>query len=235
MSDTPKIAFVGIRRSGNHILIEWVAKNYRNVKHFNDCIIKNRGNYITQAKTHTYRGNGEDDALFYSFEERTVSDVLAFIADHGDQFDKVYFILRDAYNWGASIMCGRDRRALRDSIGLWKQYGTLYEMDPSSFLLYDKFITDPSYIQKIKIENNLLESPDELPGQFPSSGIGHGSSFFKGKSFTATVDDLIHRERKVKKKFKGGPPKAWNKLISDERVSELNSIIFGRSSADLDQ
>ncbi len=234
MSDTPRIAFVGIRRSGNHILIEWAAKNYRTVKHFNDCVIKSQGTYVTQGKTHTYSGNGDEDVHFYSFEERTVRDVLSFVADHGDQFDKIFFIFRDAYNWGASIMCGRNKRALRDSIGLWKQFGTLYEMEPAGFLLYDKFITDPLYIQKVKVENNLPDSPDELPNQFPASGIGRGSSFSKGKKFSDSIEDLTHRNRRVKKKFGGKPPPAWGKLLADERVSELNSLIFGRSNANLD-
>jgi|APSaa5957512622_1039677.scaffolds.fasta_scaffold29092_1 hypothetical protein len=234
MSDTPRIAFVGIRRSGNHILIEWVAKNYRNVKHFNDCVIKSPGTYVTQGKTHTYTGNGDEDVHFYSFEERTVRDVLSFVADHGNQFDKIFFILRDAYNWGASIMCGRNNRALRDSISLWKQFGTLYEKDSAGFLLYDKFVTDLSYIQLVKADNDLPNSPDELPRQLPTSGIGHGSSFSKGKNFTYSIEDLTHRNRRVKKKFGGKPPQAWSKLLADERVSELNSLIFGRSNANLD-
>jgi len=220
-----RCGFVGLRRSGNHILIEWVASHFGTVEHHNDCLIKGVGTYKSQSPIQTYHGNGQGSCTLYSFEERSVNDPQQMSLEHSGEFDLLIFVLRDVYSWGASLMMGRGEEHLREQLHVWKRMALFCIDNPEKFLLYDKMISDSSYIQEAKARFGLGSADNGLPSAFPKSGIGRGSSFGK---FAGNTDAFLHREQEVVKKYGESPPKAWRNLLYDGDVASLNLKIFGR-------
>ena len=109
---------LGLRRSGNHAVINWILGHYDGAIHYNNCYIEN--NKITYGPKAIKVWPGPAKQKLYSFEDLTPEKLTEKI-----------IILRDPFNTFAS----RFQRLLQDRnnfyytvdkkmVNLWKNYAT---------------------------------------------------------------------------------------------------------------
>ena len=142
----------GLRRSGNHAIIEWIAKHFECTIHYNDCIGYPNPTFIWSK--HKY-GNTKVKPVceIFSYEdfEPSIEEL---------QNKDTLFILRDWPNIAASRLKSKrgidsarqrhNKERNRDAIDVWKEYIKLYEMYPEKCLIYNKLIYDKDYLKQIE-------------------------------------------------------------------------------------
>jgi len=125
-------AFFGLRRSGNHAVMDWIFGHASCWVHYNNCYMHNG-----QAETtHVERaGYGERPFTLASFEDYE----LCFLREHLSDSPRQVLLLRDPFNLFASrLKMVRNFNANKSSgfscldalsgraIDLWKQYATAF-------------------------------------------------------------------------------------------------------------
>jgi hypothetical protein len=187
MSNVPLlIQVIGLQRSGNHAIIDWLQSLFPRPVHHND----RAHDYLADpARIAEIRAMSDRDCVIVSFEDsrtqtqgRPVLDSvrLARRDDFPDRRVVVRYILRDPYNGWASRAKAHDQRGLTSSpaiepfIADWKALARLCQADPDAFLCYNHWFRDAGYRRAAcaRLGGRYSEATlDEVPR------IGGGSSF----------------------------------------------------------
>ena len=205
----------GMRRSGNHAIIEWLANHFDNTFHEND-IINNRP-WVT--KIYNNKNNIIDCHI------RSKEDFAPRERDIGPHD---IIILRDWYNMSASrLVSGRGWKSssrypdrydyIRSCEEVYLEYCRLWEKYPDNFILYNKWCEDPDYVKEIESRYGWKNINRQLT--LPKSGIGEGSSFKDNSaenSYNERFEEIIDNY-----------PYEWIDICSNKEINEYSKKIFG--------
>lgn len=146
-----EILFYGIRRSGNHGIINMITKSLKNSIHINN-VKWNAQEYIKSSNTgniikgisENYTGFKNTDLVLISTEDST---------DFDQKFPinlKILILLRDPYNMLASIYKSYSGR-VQEYMDLWKKYAKFILSKPHGYkvIIYDKFYKSREYRKDI--------------------------------------------------------------------------------------
>jgi hypothetical protein len=215
-----EIRIFGMRRSGNHAIIEWIARHFHKTLHYNECWGWEKVNCRSEHIYGDKNSNMSPDLIIYSYE-----DFCPSIEEAEDA--RSIIILRDWYNMMSSrIISGRDKVKYRHHQGFyndniletWLEYIKVYELNKDKTIIYNKWSVDSDYRISIAKTLNLKNiSDDKYIKEFPLSKIGNGSSFEKDKINT----ELINERYKLLKKMNN---KLYKEMLKNEVVGHCKTI-----------
>lgn len=179
-----EIRIFGMRRSGNHPIIEWIASHFAKTTHFNDCcgwenpIDNGIYNYLNDKQDLF-----DNELVIYSYEDFCPSE-------NEIKDERTFIILRDWYNMMSSRIVTShiyDRLKARhphkreyDNINIaevWLQFAKLSQSYPNKSIMYNQWIQDKNYRETLQKTIDINSSYDTFTLNFPISGIGFKSSF----------------------------------------------------------
>ncbi len=215
----PRILRVfGLRRSGNHAIIEWIAAHYRSVLHWNDCI--GWRNPQPNNVGHYGHKSGPYDLIIYSYEdfEPSVEELTS---------ESTLMILRDwpsmaasrSYSGRSGCRVRHHRRHDRPTAEAWAAFATQCLRFPAHTIQFNFWNSDESY-------RRSLEERFALPGHIPyvttlpASGMGRGSSFGDKVIDLRQVNDRLSTVAALR------PEIARNILAATECMT-LSQLMFG--------
>jgi len=217
-----KYRIFGIRRSGNHAIINWLRyKSYGSLIHFNDCHIQNnhtndRNIFFYNNKKHIFsiirlnnnkrknikldnliKKKEHTDFCIISYENKYVNS--KFNDNVYSDFKKDIIILRDPYNLLASILKHPKLHLnIKEFQELWMHYAEKF-IETNNFIKinYNNWFTNNKYRNDISKKLNL-NTNDE--GKNIVSHHGSGSSFDK-QNFNQKAQqmDVLNRWRVFQK------------------------------------
>lgn len=207
----------GIRRSGNHTIIEYIASHFDRTVHHNDC----EGWKVDRNRQFTYGDpNLPIGCVIHSYEdfEPSTSEILG---------ETTVVILRDFYNICASrIKSGRGLDTCRRRYemqyggasieGVWMKYANLYLEYPDKFILFNKWNSSEEYRGNVKTRFGLNRDVEYVK-ELPKSGIGYGSSF-------GQLGGVNERYLEVMNNL---DIKLYNRVFCNKEINDLNERIFG--------
>ena len=220
-SEAPRLFIWGLRRVGNHAIIEWIAQHgFKRVIHNNDII---------GGRPWAYREYGEN-----AYDEKCPIDLHI---DSYEDFEPTItktpeknriFFLRDWYNVASSRhVSGRgyidtcrnknDHRRNRSCEEVYIKYCELWDKYPDNFILYNQWCTDADYLKSIEKRFGWEHSP--RTNKMPKSGIGEGSSFDN-----VVENSNIFNERYLDVKWK--EPETWEQMTNNPIVNDYCEKIF---------
>ena len=222
----------GIRRSGNHAIIEWILHHYSGFSvHYND--IKNLSSPL-DAYYILYKWKLGNPAITFSFEDISIKDFLnnaGLFLNAERKFN--ILIMRDPYNLFASRynwqteQGHRFRTSLkyrRKIIALWKNHAERYLTwsDESSLNIpinYNRWCLDMDY-QKTLLKS--LDVPITKVNQiYQIPNFGYGSSF--------TGIDPIYDKSLFQQRFhKFRDKENFMEIFEDDELVALSDRIFGK-------
>lgn len=214
-----ELRIFGMRRSGNHAIIEWIASHFDKTLHYNECWGWDR---IENKSQHVY-GNKNANALgltIYSYEDFCPSEEE--IKD-----SRSLLILRDWYNMMSSrIISNRNTAKHRHAknfnnknvLGVWLQYIDMYKSYQDKFILYNKWVTDPYYRQIVSNIFKLNTNQDKYTTKLPSSGIGCGSSFDNNGTIDTNMVNIRYKLLKDKN------PNFYESILNDQVIDPCKKI-----------
>ena len=249
-----EIRVIGLKRSGNHVIINWLIPHYKgkvcflnNVEPiinpfltFHNIVDLNKNLYkdfdIDKEKNGKF---SKKDCLIYSYEDGSFKKVLH------KKFEKNYdkfvgrskkryniLILRDPFNLFASrifryhnLYGGNVLKEIRAK-KLWKSYAREY-LGETSYLGKDKILINYNVWFLNKDYRNNIERKLELE---PSNEkVNEVLTFGEGSSFDGVKFDGKANEMKVLERWKLLADDEFYKFIlKDKELVELSNRIFGR-------
>jgi hypothetical protein len=212
----------GMRRVGNHAIIEWISKHFNKTIHNND-IISGRPWVIKEYGT----GNVVDLQIdsYEDFEPRLDSEPDS----------NTIFLLRDWYNvcasrhvsgrgWTYSARHFNGVNYNRSCSEVYLKYCELYEKYPDNFILYNQWVEDESYLKSVEQRYDWKHIPRD--NKMPKSGIGGGSSFSNEvvdpKRFNQRYKDVMENDKDN-----------WELMIGDSKINDYCEKIFNMKVTDL--
>jgi len=214
---TPPFVSLAMQRSGQHAVLGWLCHQFGNVVHFNNCSFRwNLRRYFVAPKNgrvvfyekgeapdtglrnecssnRSLAGVGSGYRLLYSFEDPDIND--GRFRNLSVRYDPTFvIILRDPYNWIASIM-GRkkDKGPIEKKIELWKRlaYQSVARTDYLSksvvVVKFNLWVSSYEYRSSICETLGVDLMDDDVRSRVPD--IGGGSSFDK-KEFDGRADQM---------------------------------------------
>ena len=200
---------IGLKRSGNHGLINLFKKCYKsdNIIHLNDIhsfsydLYKEYSNKKIEKtmENNTWSGFKGADLVIISLENKEIHKSLLKELKRFEHIPDVHFVflLRNPYNNAASAYKYLNYTNGSSSIilikylvTLWKQYCAFFleQREKCTLIIYDKFYQDKTYRQNIF--NTLGINYNET---FLNEIDGWGRSFFNQESTNTTHMDLFKR------------------------------------------
>lgn len=179
---------LGLQRSGNHAIIDWVCSLFERTVHMNDL----PHDFLTDPAN---RSTEKADCAIYSFEddgrklEKTEAGERRLLVDSVRLLDpaalpgtdlRTVYILRDPYNCWASRVKAREGGRLTSPpqlehfIDNWLAIAERYDRDPDAFVLYNSWFASESYRRAVCARLGGHYSEKTL-GEIPLEG--RGSSF----------------------------------------------------------
>lgn len=238
-----EIRVVGLKRSGNHAIINWIRKaHYGEVWHLNNIPTERNPyrflyeHYPKEKLRLEATGNFvKKDCLIYSYEDYEIDKITSqrfeskhdiYLGKSATRYDVL--ILRDPFNMIASRI-QKDMMKVRNRsktiVEIWISYAQEYLHEKQYMkhnkvvINYNKWFTDINYRKQIALELNF---------EFDDRGInevmeeGGGSSFdglnFKGKAVEMNV-------LKRWEEFVDNP--LFCNLLNNEELIEYSEKIFG--------
>lgn len=211
----------GIRRAGNHLIIDWIGQSFGNYLHYNNLNYYYDKNALREVET---RGNinhipQEDELLIRSFEDIKYDKIPETLVS---EKDTKIVILRDPFNNFASLIhSGRMQSKGRGKyMKWWKDHARKFLHDEGVMgINFNKFVSSKEY--RLQIANELNIQSDE---SVLDEVAYHGSSFdgfeYAGKA----------RQMKVLERWK----KVWDNPLFhkciDREILSLAGKIFNVKS-----
>jgi len=227
-----EIRFYGLRRSGNHAIINWLIPMLGGVVcHINDAQLPLR---FYKGPKPLRRFAGDPSSTIISYENVDLTkDTNQF--DVRSEERRFIMLLRDPYNLAASLLqnqyaleVSNFRVPMYNIKKEWKQYAreflshTNYLPTNTVKINFTKWFTDEDY--RILIATELGLEYDDV-GLNKVSGYGGGSSFDSTKlDGEAQKMDLLNRWKHIEGE---GIHERFAKLIDDSELAELSYEIFG--------
>ncbi len=211
----------GLRRTGNHAIIEWLAKHFNHTTHYNDC-----WDWPVPNNHWSKKEYGDTSALtdltVFSYEDFEPSEEEI-------QHSETIVLFRDWYNIAASRhVSGRGYAETaryrhkssynRSVVEVWLEYAKLYEKYPEKFILFNKWATSEEYRNEVATRLQLQKYVPYTQ-ELPQSKIGNGSSFGEERidssrvnsRYTALISDSPH---------------VYADITSNEEVNKFCASIF---------
>lgn len=234
--DKHDVAVIGLRRSGNHAIIEWlIAACPGSVLFLNEALPNVRPNRTRQREWHWFPA-GERRArgtLVYSYEDQSLLALTgltragkraAWTGPARARFDLL--ILRDPFNMLASRLQWKlesvDR--LQQVARAWKAYAAEFLGDTDTLphkvpVSYNRWVADEGYRHELAVR--LGVEPTDA-GRNKVSPLGGGSSF------DGTTHDGRASEMKVLERWRhfADDPR-FRALVADPELHELSARAFG--------
>lgn len=198
-------SFYGLRRSGNHAVLEWLTINLgqsreREVKKKNRIIIYGDSCYINELNTYNKDDIKKD--IEYCKEEYknmiiSYEDLKPDFNIHGTENFKKIVIIRDIENLFASrykrwVDTGINGMEIDEEV--IKKWKIISDCEKDGFLLikFENWVSSKEYrdniCEKLQIKN--LDITDTI------TNFGNGSSF-TGRKKIPTAQDLINRKNQI--------------------------------------
>lgn len=222
----------GIMRSGNHAIINWVARHFDSFIFYNCCSVKeDKSVWVEGCNVHRH-GDEPCKIKIASFED----ELYCSNVDH-DIVPRIgnIIILRDFYNTYASRFQKRrtepsqywqNRTWYRyDNVGIWKIFAK-------------EFVGETNITNSIKVNYNQWFSSREYRaslssnfGRFSDEGLNDIMNIGGGSSFDRMRHDGQANKMRVLRRW----TKYYNdrefveKILNDEEAKSLNLRIFGFS------
>lgn len=246
-----EIRVIGLKRSGNHAIINWISKQHgENVTHLNDLQVKAnpyRSLYEyhrTEKLRQEALGNfTEKELLIYSYEDQLLEDIVhpsfenkhdLYLGKSAKRYDVL--ILRDPFNCFASrvkmyINLNQDKKKeiliTNESVKLWLNHakeflGETQFLNNKICVNYNLWCADIDYRRKLAEELGL-EFTDAEFEQVRSYG---GGSSFEGMNLSGQASKMKLTERW--KLMLDNPD--FVKLICDPELIKYSNKIFGEMS-----
>lgn len=233
------LVLLGMRRSGNHLAINWILQQTDGSSVFYNNIRHDTYPYAVGMREFRFRARGARPRIVLSYEDLTTDAIdggplPAFLAHRAQEHKaKVRFglILRDPYNLFASRIRKwpqhfKSDRDISDQVNLWLAHVALAEEpravfgpDPVVPILYNKLVVDPCY------RDSLAESLNSLKGDAGLDDVpvyGHGSSFDGYETQGKTVQAGVFERWKSSL----DDPR-FRRVIADKRLQEAAERVFG--------
>ena len=239
------IAVFGLKRSGQHPIINWICRQLPGVTvHYNNIhkagfdphercsqmVIYRNGPHESECRkassTEYAEPPMERDHIVHTYEDFQ----LQYLESHGyykrfkDARPIEILILRDPYNWAASrIKSGRNA-----NLSLWLQYAREF-VGETSFLRFSKVLISFNewFLSRVYRDTWLL---DNLGIENHDRGVDSVSALGNGSSFDSTEFDGRAQEMKVLDRWKEIKPNKLSgfmqKLRKNPQVLEYAKMIF---------
>lgn len=247
MLNKNEIKVVGLKRSGNHAVINWILSQCSGEKLFLNNVAPQKDPFKTCCPD---QGSGairpdkkERDWLIYSYEDCYLDEINSpkFLKRHEQwlgRSEKNYtlLILRDPFNFFASRMkwVGEEDRITLDFsgtlekrvlIGLWKSYAreylrqTHYLNNEVIAVNYNRWFSDKNYRAELAQELGL-DFTDKGFAEVPA--VGGGSSFDK-MEFDGCANEMRVFDRW--RAFVSDP--TYRSIFTDREIIHLSDEVFG--------
>lgn len=221
----------GIKRSGNHAIINWLYKMIPNYVHLNNLNPKflthahYNANLVTDASkvTVNYKDNAwlpftQNHTLLISFEDHDIKQVNEKVIDFCNKCKlepTTIMIIRDPKNMLASLFKIKKRFDILPNFkNIWMKYADeyLHRSCIQHFIVYDKWFTNVEYRKKIATDMKL-----EFDDSNHNKIFKHGVSSFDGYRYQndTTKMDVLNRADFFKDN------KQFDTLISDPKMLSL--------------
>ncbi|MBY0356360.1 MAG: hypothetical protein K2W82_00045 [Candidatus Obscuribacterales bacterium] len=239
-NNTKEIRFLGMRRSGNHAIINWLLNHEKGVSHF----LNNLKMESELYRKRTVKGvsaleiGSDTDLLVLSYEDYFVEEIFNRRLEMQRQefFGKSstvqnVLILRDPFNCFASRIKSdffyvRDIPGRKQVLDLWKSYareflGISNTLGPGGLVIsYNHWASDADYRKDVIGKLGYDSLNDQILSEVPK--YGGGSSFdslkLDGKAEEMKVFDRWHI-------YKDRP--FFVELFADEELRDLVNKIYG--------
>lgn len=249
--DSKLFISIGLQRSGQHYIIDWICKNLRNTIHFNNCIFKEKeksqhlvpitGRFITYEEDSKFdskqyhrskRLNKLPDTKFnhllYSLEDFDLNSTRFknIVANYNPT---IIFILRDPFNWlASSIKHGRsDFEKLNGKKTLLIQYlqqaqGKMNFLGKANCI----FINYNRFVIKKSYQRNIAKSLGFTLNTIMAQEQNEILNFGGGSSFIGTNESQdIHKDVFARWKIYE-KHKEFNSIIQDPKLLKLSKSYF---------
>ena len=155
----------GVQRCGNHAIINWAMNHFNKDKsiHINNIGI---GSEVANPKENC-------EAILYSYENHRPADVISH-AKH--PLGKLYAILRDPYNWFASLLGLNQSIGLHHYIKYYFDYVDFIRCNHRCFINYNQWVMSENYKRELR---SRMDLPNINVCNKSVSAFGGGSSFDK--------------------------------------------------------
>lgn len=209
-----------MKRSGHHVLVNWIARNDGNCRHENN-VSGRSGMQSFKGSSTTLYGNSPDKNLIANFEDFRfhLFDQIKW-PNKGNSFYILF--MRDFPNWLASSYKRKDAKRGRhlyddlekprgkdypSRIEIYRRHSQIFSaQDPRLILVsYNRFLTSPEYRNQLAERLGLKN----IQGEKKLSQV---TNFGQGSSFTGTDQTEI----KTKDVFS-----RFVKYVDDERFQKL--------------
>ena len=222
-----RIYIVGLRRSGIHLVANWVASQ------FTDSYVQNNANLLMLHNSPP-TALLEAQAQVIVLEDHPATETLARIRDDNklketlgdDHQEHRVLLLRDPYNMAASRIKHYDLLSAkgrwidkRGALGMWVQYAEEFQKDrPVVGILYNRFVIDKEYREELSARIGGTFSDTAMDKVDPN---GLGSSFdglkFQGRGSEMKTDERWREYQHIQ---------AFKDMFTPE-VENLVTDIFG--------
>lgn len=228
MSSSTLIVVVGMQRSGNHAVIDWLSTLFSSAKHFNNV----RHDFLEQAvPVHEV---GPDGRLIVSFEDSgpklrgrgLLSQSIRFPkATTSDTGIRAIVVLRDPYNLWASRKQAQENRGIscpsgsRFFIDQYKDLVALAQQPLALKLNYNRWIEDRGYRERLCA---VLGGCYCEPSLTRRAKFGGGSSF-EGLPHTPLLIRLLKQPRLLRDSDN------WSRLFQSPKKTLARFFRWNRS------
>jgi len=239
MTADNEIVVYGVKRVGNHMLLDWIASQFSGDKFFlNDlCHKPVKKTLFNKTKSNALpslqnRFNAEDMEhvnLFLHSNEDISPEVPSFHSGVESKNKVAIIMLRDFRNWSCSMQKMIKNHKLKKTMDffccVWCSLAdiVLSGNDDYLFVNYDKFISSKEYRDEIAIKIGVDNRTDESMKNVPS--YGWGSSFDR-----ASYDGRAN-EMKTLSRWEECKNSDWfiSLIEKNRRAMNLNDELFGES------
>ena len=234
-----EIRVVGMRRTGNHAILQWVISLMDGHCFFCNDLPKNTALHKAPIRTFE-KGIGDERYLLHTYEDQSPKDVfgstasedLSLTGPSASQTDLLF--IRDPFNLFASRYVWKDPQGeafrtdqgYRDNVvGLWKDVAKEYLEGKSPThrtrvnINYNQWFSDEEYRKDLATQMGLTYKAGQLE-KVPE----HGG----GSSFEAQDKDGTGSKLKVLERWKNvANEQEYRAIFQDKELVELSERIFG--------
>lgn len=200
---TKIIFFYGLRRSGNHGILNLFMKGYPNYVHINDTILNfnEYENYknidiTTRNIDIKYSGFKDCDLLIISMENQ-IPDFNEINKFSEIEDINIFILLRNPINnLESAWTIYSDKEKVKEIRNLWLKYSNLFINNTNekiNYIIYEKFYKDEKYrisiLDKLNINYNHVKNfLNESPGHAQSSFKKDKKNHSKNKSIDLKIN-----------------------------------------------
>lgn len=233
---------LGIQRSGNHLIIDWLCRGIKHPIHFNNMYLNKKSRLVPMEVKH-YSFDNKDMSwdsslslksnfkqldpskvlLIYSFEN---INIHSWSISYPNAILKL-IVLRDPANFLASLMKmnGERKRNYKRLMKIYKEYlriSNSTEIKSFLFINYNEFIINENYRKSIskKIKNHNFQKADEALNHIPKFG---GGSSFSGVTGEISPETQFTRWKNYMHNQK------YLSLLKDPELKILSKSFFGNN------